>query len=52
MNIFTGISAVAGLVLVSAGTAMVYRPLGFITAGALLLAAAFVSANRRRRPGA
>lgn len=49
MNIFTSISAVAGVVLLSIGAAMIYRPLGLVAAGALLLAAAFVSANRKRK---
>lgn len=45
-NIFSVISALLGAVLLSCGAALVYRPLGLLTAGAVLLSAAFVSAKR------
>lgn len=45
-NIFSLISALAGAALLSCGAALVYLPLGLVTAGAVLLSAAFVSAKR------
>jgi len=48
MNFFTMLCAVVGFLLVSTAFWWVYRPAGLLVAGALLLAAAFVSATRRR----
>jgi hypothetical protein len=49
MNAFTAITSLIGTGLVVTGSAMVYRPLGFLTAGALLLGLAFASARSKKR---
>ena len=46
MNRFTLLSALLGVVLVTAGAAWIYRPLGPLACGSLLLAAAFTSARK------
>jgi hypothetical protein len=48
MNRFTALSAVLGSAGVVVGAEMIYRPLGFIAAGSLLLALAFASARRKK----
>jgi hypothetical protein len=48
MNRYTILSAVLGFALLVAGAALVYRPLGFIAAGALLLGLAFATARNKR----
>ena len=49
MNRFAIVSAILGFVFVSAGAGLIYRPLGVLAAGSLMLAAAFVSANRSKK---
>ena len=46
MNRFTVLSAVLGVVLVTAGAACIYRPLGLLVCGSILIAAAFASARK------
>jgi len=48
MNRFTVLSAVLGFALLVAGSALIYRPLGFIVAGSLLLGLALTTARRKR----
>lgn len=48
MNRFTILSAALGFALLVAGAALVYRPLGFIVAGSMLLALAFATAKRKK----
>ena len=48
MNRFTALSAIFGFSLFVAGAAQIYRPLGFLTAGALLLGLAFATAKRKK----
>lgn len=48
MNRFTIISAVLGFILLVAGAALIYRPLGFLASGGLLLALAFSTARKKR----
>lgn len=47
MNRFTILSAVLGVVLITAGAAWIYRPLGPLACGSILVAAAFASARKR-----
>lgn len=47
MNRFTLASAVLGFVLLVAGAGWIYRPLGLICAGMLLITAAVLSMRKR-----
>jgi hypothetical protein len=48
MNRFTALSAVLGSAAVVAGAAMIYRPLGLLSLGGLLLSLAFASSGRKK----
>jgi hypothetical protein len=48
VNRFTVLSALLGSALIVGGFSMIYRPLGFIGAGALFLGITFASARNKR----
>jgi hypothetical protein len=49
MNRFTILAAVLGSAAVVAGAELIYRPLGLLALGSLLLSLAFASAGRKRK---
>lgn len=49
MNRFTMLSAVLGSAFLVTGTALIYRPLGFLALGSLLLSLAVATARRKKR---
>lgn len=48
MNFFAALSAALGAVSICAGAALIYRPLGLLALGALLLLLSFASARRKK----
>jgi hypothetical protein len=48
MNRFTVLSAILGFALFAAGAALIYRPLGLLASGSMLLFLAFTTARRKK----
>lgn len=48
MNRFTQLSALLGFCFIVVGASMIYEPLGFISAGGLLLGLSVVTAKRKK----
>jgi hypothetical protein len=49
MNRFTVLATVLGSAAVVAGAEMIYRPLGLLALGSLLLSLAFATGRRKKR---
>jgi len=48
MNRFTALSALLGTVCLVTGAVLIYRPLGFLVLGSLLLSLAFATSKRTK----